>query len=194
MNAQEQLWGGDFGDQYTKRNRVNWLERVPFWTEIIARTGAQSALEVGCNFGANLLALRAVKPFLNIHGVEINQHAIGQAKSLGFDVHESSASALEVFRGCFDLTFTAGVLIHIPPSEINAVMDGIAKASRRYVLAVEYYAAVEEQVEYRGGMDRLWKRPYGRMYEDMGLKMIDQGFVDSSFGFDSCTWWLLEKQ
>ena len=46
-----QFWSGEFGNQYTARNRVNWQERVPFWEQIIDRTSAKTFLDVGCNAG-----------------------------------------------------------------------------------------------------------------------------------------------
>jgi hypothetical protein len=45
-------------------------------------------------------------------------------------------------------------------------------------------------IEYRGEKDRLWKRPYGKLYEAMGLTLVKAGPAE---GFDRCDFWLLSK-
>lgn len=188
---QEKFWGSDFGNEYTERNRVNWLDRVPFWTDIIARTGINSVAEVGANVGWNLLAIRTIRPAIWSGGIDVNKHAIAQANSLGLNVLLGEAVTIGCAQNIYDMVYTAGVLIHIGPSEIRPVMEAIVKASRRYVLAVEYEAEKEEEIDYRGHTDRLWRRPYGQLYQDMGLTLVVSG---EAHGFDRCTYWLLEKK
>lgn len=180
-----EFWEGDFGDDYTRRNRVNWLERVPFWTDILAKTGAQSIFEMGANVGWNLLALRTVRKLDILDGFEINNLAIQQAGNLGFQLFERWPSILR-----YDLCFTAGVLIHIGPNELQEKMKQLIGLSNRYILAIEYESEVEEEIDYRGHSGKLWRRPYGKIYQDMGLKLVESG---EALGFDRCTYWLLEK-
>lgn len=210
MSEQTDYWSGQGGTEYTKRNRVRWLDRVPFWTEIVAKTGVGSVLEVGCNFGANLLALRTVKPDISLAGVEINQSAVDQAHNCGLcDVSTNAPYfcfgdiTIRSYRGSapktFDMVFTSGMLIHVPPKAIQETMRGICAFARDgvgrngYVLAIEYEAAQEEEVTYRGQRGLLWKRPYGRMYEDLGLTEVDSGYLKPEDGWDNTTWWLLSK-
>ena len=49
------------------------------------------------------------------------------------------------------------------------------------------------QIEYQGQSGLLWKRPYGAMYEDLGLTELTFGKVGPDDGFDNCIWRLLEK-
>jgi hypothetical protein len=70
-------------------------------------------------------------------------------------------------------------------------MTKLAAKSYRWVLAIEYAADTEEQVEYRGHTEKCWKRPYGQMYEALGLRLIETG--DAGPGFDKCTFWLMER-
>lgn len=187
---QEQFWAGDFGNSYTERNRVNWLDRVPFWTRIVGFTGAQSVLEVGCNCGWNLLAIRTANPGAYLKGIDVNEQALAQAERFGLVTEKTTAPAM-VNGYTFDLVFTAGCLIHVSPESLPETMRAIKSLSSRYVLAVEYEADNDEEIDYRGHAERLWKRPYGKLYEEMGLKLIDSG--DAGEGFDRCTFWLLEK-
>ena len=44
MSDCAQFWAGEFGDAYTRRNRVDWLARIPFWFYILNKTQARSVL------------------------------------------------------------------------------------------------------------------------------------------------------
>jgi pseudaminic acid biosynthesis-associated methylase len=191
--AQEQFWKGAFGDQYVGRNRVKWKARVPFWRDILEKTNARAVLEVGCNIGTNLKAMRAVDPSLCLWGCDINQTALQEAADSGLSIVDASVFDLarEFHGGGFDLVCSVGVLIHISPADIARAMRAIIGASKRYVLAVEYAAETEEEVNYRGHSERLWKRPFGQMYQDLGLKLVASGDAPAD-AFDKCAFWLLE--
>jgi pseudaminic acid biosynthesis-associated methylase len=189
---QEQFWQGSFGSEYVSRNRVDWALRVPFWEDILLWTGARSVLEVGCNIGSNLKACRSVDRQIELVGVDVNQDALMEATLAGLDVHEMSGSSVgHRWPDGFDLVATVGVLIHVAPEHLSDMMDSIIMASKRYVLAVEYAAETEEHIEYRGVSDRLWRRPFGDLYQAKGLKLIETG--DAGNGFDRCHYWLLKK-
>lgn len=188
MNPQEQFWRGEFGDEYTRRNRVDWWARVPFWSRIIAETRPRSVIELGCNAGWNLMAIRALGWPIKMAGVEINSKAVAQAGDAGLWVIRGQLSDL---TWTADLVFTAGVLIHVAPENLGEMMGQIVHRANRYVLAVEYDNDTELEIEYRGNTERLWKRPYGKLYADLGLREIESGDAP---GFDRCTYWLMEKR
>lgn len=187
MNGVE-LWQGHFGDEYTKRNQVDWRSRVPFWSTVLYKTGARSVLEVGCNAGWNLSAIKRVEPQARVVGTDLNTMALEQASAAGLEVYQ--CLDFRQVPGRFDLVFTAGVLIHIEPENVREVMAEILAKSMRWVVAVEYEDVYETAVEYRGHSDKCWRRPYGKLYEDMGLKLVDKTVP---YGFDNCTAWLFEK-
>lgn len=188
----ENLWSGAFGIKYTNRNRVDWQTRIPFWDQVIERTQPRSVLEVGCNAGWNLRAIRAIDPSISLVGIDVNEAALEEADAAGLDVEKISARGATSL-GLFDLVFSAGVLIHIPPGEIDTVMAAIVEAARHWVVAVEYSGEVEQEIPYRGLQGALWKRPFGEMYEAMGLTLVETGTLEKSAGFDDCTFWVLRK-
>lgn len=191
MNAQEAFWASDFGNAYTKRNRVEWAKRIPFWRNILSITQARSVLDVGCNVGWNLMAIRDIDRTVVTMGVDVNADAVGEARTNELDVMKLPAKeAGGFFRERYDLVCTSGVLIHVSPADLPATMQSIINASRRWVLAVEYEAPKEVEVEYRGNAERLWKRPFGTLYEQMGLETIAKSDAE---GFDQCAAWLLAK-
>lgn len=192
MDTTADFWRGEFGNAYTRRNQVDWRSRVPFWQNILARTHPGSILEVGCNAGWNLRAIRQVNPTPSLLGVDVNQAAIAEASDAGLPVMEASACNLAGL-GSFDLVFTAGLLIHIAPDDLSNVMGGIIAASRQHVLAIEYADETEVEVNYRGHDAKLWRRPFGKLYQERGLRLISGGAAPSD-AFDRCEFWLMEKQ
>ena len=186
--AAVELWRGEFGNAYTDRNQVDWRARRPFWRDVMSVTGARSVLEIGCNAGWNLSAIKWDFPQVRAVGTDVNPHALEQAHTAGLEVYE--CLDFRAVPGKFDLVFTAGVLIHIEPRHVNEVMAAIIDKSAKWVLAVEYESNYETEIEYRGQSGLCWKRPYGVMYESMGLKYSEQW---APSGFDNCTAWLMSK-
>lgn len=188
-----EMWAGEFGEEYLKRNRVDWRKRIPTWEELIDFTGARSVSEFGCNAGWNLSAIKRAYPDVQVYGTEINQAAIAQARHAGLDVSDPFDYLYQIPRA--ELTFTAGVLIHIPPADLEPVMANIAAASYDFVIAIEYesHTGEEEEVTYRGNDGMLWRRDYGTLYESLGLETLLKAKVDSRDGFDDCTVWLMKK-
>jgi len=191
MNEQEKFWSGPDGDAYLKRNRVDWRARIPFWHDIMKFTGARSVYEVGCGAGWNLSAIREASPHkVELCACEINEQAARQANYAGLMKIYNRSAEDGIPLGAIELVFTAGVLIHVAPERLAAFMGRLVATSAHYVLAVEYVADQEEMIDYRGTPNLLWKRPYGKLYEDMGLKLLHTGVAT---GFDRCDYWLLEK-
>lgn len=193
-----QFWAGAFGDDYTNRNQVDWKKRVPFLRRILEVAPATSFLDVGCNAGWNLLALREIvgNERLTATGIDVNQKALEQAAAEGLDV--IFASALQCCDDplsieCAEMVMTSGVLIHVPPAELTQTLRAIRDASMQYVLAIEYasVSGAEEAIEYRGHEGRLWRRDFGKCFVDLGgLELIETGEAP---GFEDCRYWLLEK-
>lgn len=199
LTEQEQFWAGDFGNAYVDRHKeLDWRARVPFWRSIIEMTGALSILEAGCNSGGNMKAIRRaaveIDKLIALWGCDINNAAIEEAGDAGLSVTEASLFDLkkEWPDGGFDLVFTSGVLIHVSPSDLPRAMDSIISVSNRYVLAVEYADETEVEVPYRGHTERLWRRPFGKLYLERGLKLVAEGEAPRD-SFDKCAWWLLER-
>jgi len=91
--------------------------------------------------------------------------------------------------------FTAGVLIHLPLASLSQALRNMHRASRRYLLSIEYSAETETAIPYRGSNELLWKRDFLRHYqaEFPTLALIGSGYWGIENGFDRTHWWLLEK-
>ena len=119
LTEQENFWAGSFGDDYISRNESGALlySKVAMWSQMLKSANRVTSIkELGCNIGLNLKALHHLNPSYDLSGVEINELAAHQAQSLdiGSITCGTITEPLEDER--VDLTFTAGVLIHINPN------------------------------------------------------------------------------
>jgi pseudaminic acid biosynthesis-associated methylase len=191
----EALWAGTFGDQYVERNADAGVVRGPFWAEILRLTSPLSALEVGCNVGANLRWL--ADGDRRVVGVDVNRGALAvlEREVSGVTGVEAPARSLPFADGEFDLTFTMGVLIHQPEESLGAVMDEMVRCSRRFVLVGEYHGNQTEEVPYRGVSGALFRRDYGALFLERfpTLRLVESGFLGRDDGWDDVTWWLFER-
>lgn len=188
----ESAWAGEFGNNYSLRNRC-WLHRRPFWRKIIKETNPESVLEVGCNIGNNLVCI--VGNGRHLCGVDVNQTAIDQAKKRLHNavLSVNSATALPWKTLSFDLVFTMGLLIHIPDESIHTVMSEIVRVSSQWILCAEYHSRDGEEVKYRDLPSSLFKRNYKELYLKFPLVLHQEGFLGGDQGFDDLTWQLFRK-
>jgi spore coat polysaccharide biosynthesis protein SpsF len=199
---QEQLWAGDFGNEYIVRNRDGALldSNRALFDKILSRTqGVTSAIEFGANIGNNLRALRALVPEVELHSVEINATAAAEIQAWGGATVEIASLLDYVPPRQWDLSFTKGVLIHLPPQALPDIYDKLVAASSRYVMVCEYYNPTPVEVSYRGHEHALFKRDFAGEILDAHpeLRLVDYGFTyhrDPQHPLDDSTWFLMEKQ
>jgi pseudaminic acid biosynthesis-associated methylase len=193
----ERLWGEDFGDAYVDRNRAAGEKRAGFWHALCAEIAPRSVLEVGCNVGGNLQWVAKDVAPENVFGVDVNLKALGELHKNAPGVNGVHARGRDLpFRDrWFDLAFTMGVLIHQPDATLPLVMAEIVRTSRRYVLCGEYFAESQVEVPYRGQSGALFKRNYGRIYQELFPELVlrKEGKLTAAEGFDDVTYWLFEK-
>ena len=128
---QENFWAGEIGLNYIDRNNSEPLlySKVAMWARMLqAANNVNSIRELGCNIGLNLVALKRLQPKLNLSGYEINEEAAKQASD--FNVAEIKQGSIidQINDTKVDLTFTAGVLIHINPDYLYNVYKTLLMA------------------------------------------------------------------
>lgn len=199
MKTQLKAWSGEFGRAYTDRNVIDWRVRLPAFQTMLSGLSLDRVLEVGCNRGHNLLALsHLLGAQTDIVGVEPNQYAVEIARSMSAKVAVLHGDIFNLpFRDAyFDLVFTSGVLIHIPQDSLHTAIRRMGRASRRFFLAVEYFAEEETPILYRGSTDLLWKRNFPDHFRAClpGHSLVRSGYWGPEDGFDRAHWWLLDRR
>ncbi len=189
-------WKGTFGDGYTARNELDPATRYASLYDILDGLRITNVLEVGCNRGHNLLSLDAMGRGFSLTGLEPNNHARELATKQGLVVVAGDIYELPFPDGYFDLVFTAGVLIHVPPARLNDALSEIHRVSRRFILAMEYWAEDDVEVSWGGYGEMLWKRPFLRYYTSQfpDLELVRMGDLHQENGFvEGTRYWLLRK-
>lgn len=201
---QEKFWAGEFGDKYILRNKSNidLAAKIGTFAKILSCIpggGICSCLELGSNIGLNLRALNVLIPGIKATAVEINKQAAEICAQIP-NVNVVNGSILEYqSEEKFDLTFTAGVMIHINPNELRKVYDVLYNHSNKYILIAEYYNITPVEVDYRGNVGRLFKRDFAGEFLDIykDTELINYGFAyhrDKNFSMDDITWFLIKKR
>ncbi|TWT40404.1 hypothetical protein RAS1_41130 [Phycisphaerae bacterium RAS1] len=198
MSKQLCVWQGDFGVAYTDRNVVDWHTRFDAFRRILKGAAISSVLEVGCNRGHNLVALRELLgPEVEYTGVEPNAYARGIARQCDPEIRvvEGDVFSLPFDNGQFDLVLTSCVLIHIRAEDLETAMRELHRVCGRYLLSIEYPADRETVIHYRGHDDLLWKRDFLMHFRaaQPDLQLVSSGNLGPDDGFDVCRWWLMEK-
>lgn len=199
---QEAFWEGEFGTEYSRRNRGEALHASNlhfFSVALRSARGLRSCVEFGANIGMNLRALRALYPSQEQHAVEINANAARELAEASPDVGIFNG-AIEEFPAdrTWDLVLIKGVLIHVRPESLPGVYDMLHRCTRRYLLVAEYYNPTPVAIPYRGHEDRLFKRDFcGELLDRFSdLSLLDYGFAyrrDPNFPQDDITWFLIER-
>lgn len=190
MSSQLSHWQGQFGVDYADRNVVDPGSRVEGFNQMLHGLGIESVLEVGCNRGHNLAALGSLGYIAS--GVEPGGYARALAQEQGLDAHDGTLYDIPYTDRSFDLVFTSGVLIHVPPERL---LEGLAEMSRvtsRYLLCVEYHAATDTELRYRGLDGMLWCRDHTAALARLhGFTVIRCG--DAPEGFDGASFAIAER-
>ena len=103
-----------------------------FLRQIDAELKPLSVLEVGCGYG-RLLSLFGERGT----GVDFGEVQIAEARRRGLRATITDAKALPFPNNSFDLVYTFGVLMHIPPHDIDRVRNELIRVSKKWILNCE---------------------------------------------------------
>tara|TARA_B100001121_G_C18650877_1_gene604022 strand:+ start:536 stop:1147 length:612 start_codon:yes stop_codon:yes gene_type:complete len=197
--AQEKFWSKSFGDNYISRNTKsnNRILQIGYALKK-NKIKIKSALELGCNVGYNLEALKKIYKKIDLYGVEINLKAF-KIVNKKFECYNGSILEFDTKKK-FDLVFTSGVLIHQNPKYLKKIYNKMYKFTNKYLYIQEYFNPDPVEIKYRGHKDKLFKRDFAKEIQTnhKSLKLIDYGFFwkeDPKFkkNCDNSNWFLFKK-
>lgn len=200
---QDTFWTDDYAEEYRKKNSEfdNELGSQG-WAKILEKADLvdKTYLEVGCNIGRNLDQLSLLDSSLKPSAIEINPKALEFVRSR-HPLQQSFCGPAQEARfpaDAFEIVFTCGVLIHIPPDDLLGVMARMHEWSSKYIVIAEYFNRTPVSIEYQGRSNLLFKRDFGAMFADnFDVSLVNYGFlwgrIYDAAGFDDITWWLFKK-
>jgi len=189
---------GKFGDDYTKRSTISeslLKRRAETLKQIIDPLRPMGIVEIGCNIGINLVAISIFLAFPNwVCGVEPNERARRIAEISNMKVYPDSGQNLKFLDEFADLLFTCGLLIHCELGEAEKIVREMMRVSKKYLLFMEYFNKIDEEIDYQGENGLLWKRNWPEHFKAWGLgKQVSCGFAGKARGFDDVHWWVYKK-
>lgn len=149
--------------------RTSWargyLDTVdhPHRSQIVAAVSTfspvDSALEVGCASGANLVRLRKCLPDTQLIGVDINRQAITTARrhfaaqgDTRIRLFAGRADRLtDIPNASVDVVLTDAVLMFIAPARIHDVLAELGRIARKGMVLNEYHCSGETAGHFDGG-------------------------------------------
>lgn len=203
-NPQKVFWKSEFGTGYRERNsQLDSTLEEKAWKEMLRSFNSawpNSYLECGSNIGRNLHTLKRLSPGSDLSLIEINKESYEIAVSSiqpTFSYNGSIENA-PFENGKFDLVYTMGVLIHIPPYDLYLTMKKMHELSSKYILMGEYFSRELELPLYHGQKNKMYRMDYGKYFvKNFDVQVVDYGFLwgyeFDKGGFDDVTWWLFEK-
>jgi len=146
----------------------------------------RSILEAGCGFGRNLnfLIKQGIKPEI-LTGVDISPLLLKQIR-LPKSVRIIQANVLQLpfSSNRFDLVFTHGLLMHLPPSQIHLALSELVRVTHHYLVVIE------ETRKKPGRINHFtWAHDYPKLIAAFNLKILDYQY----HGKHNLVWYLLQK-
>ena len=104
-------------------------------------------LEIGCAAGPNLRLLRKNLPKATLVGIDINKKCVSagnyyfqSVNDLNSHLYAKSTDSINFFPdNSFDICFTQGCLLLLPPNKIYQALSDIIKLSRKGMILQEFY-------------------------------------------------------
>lgn len=130
---------------------------------------SHSILEIGCGTGRNLVALKQAG-FKKLCGIEISPKTVAvgrQAFPEYEDIQVIIGAAEKVIDevGDFDVIYTSGLLMHIPP-EHEWLFERMSQKARKVIMT-------NEGESLRAVSEHAWNRDYKVIFEALGWREVE---------------------
>ncbi len=144
-----------------------------------------SILEAGCGFGRNLKFLIDNNISANrLTGVDVSLTLLAQAKlPKSIQLIRANVLHLPFSAKSFDLVFTHGLLMHLPPRQLPKALSELTRVSKKHLILIEEIRSRPRQLNYF-----TWAHDYDKMIKALPVKVVIK-----KPGQHSLVWYLLKK-
>jgi hypothetical protein len=166
-------------------NDTNLIERSKWFAKELKKYEFSSIFEVGMYNGRNLKYIHDEFPDVKLGGLDVNEAALDFAKEVlppNTEFNLTDAINMDTYNK-YDIVFTHGVLMHIPPAGISKVIDGCIKKAKKYVIHLErrgnrnYILRGPEGIRPEKICDEFrWEPEISTLYKERGYDPIEYNF------------------
>jgi len=193
-------WSGTFGTDYIERNSETPYELDEFYRELYGLTRTEmnkeflqgikkdsSFFECGCNIGTQIQLLNYIG-YDCVDGIEINEFAAEKAALKSTDLSLIKQGDFLDFNNEFNynVVYTSGVLIHIPPKDREAFIQKMIRLSSKYLWIFEYFSDTFEMIPYRGKDNMMWRGNFEKLFLKNGCRTLKKEFYNRTDGNVDC--------
>jgi len=142
LNYDEGFWN-KYADENESRNNDEFTK---FMTNLARSLHCTSVLEIGCGTGIDL---RQFDDSFEIHGVDLNEHALELARKNipKGKFHKESITKLPFEDRSIDFVFTHKLLNYLDDETVDKGVSEMFRVAKRYILNCELFGETEEKID-----------------------------------------------
>ena len=141
------IYNKEFWDKYSDENESRYNEEFAKFTRDLATSlRCTSVLEIGCGTGIDL---RLFPDTFQIHGIDINDHALEIAKEK-FPIanfKKGSITELPFEDSSIDFVFTHGLMNYLDEDTLEKGIAEIYRIAGKYIMNCEKFEETEKQID-----------------------------------------------
>ena len=152
-----------------------------YWLlEKIKKAHYKNILEVGCGFGRNLnFIIKHCGSKINLAGIDISASLLKKAKKnipSPVELKLGDICNLPYPPSSFDLVFTHGVLMHIPPLSIERAIFELFRVAKRNVVIIEQYKELPQNKVFERINDFTFAYNYPSLLIKQNIRILEKCF------------------
>jgi len=141
------IYNEEFWDKYSDENELRYNEEFAKFTRDLAMSlRCTSVLEIGCGTGIDL---RLFPDTFQIHGIDLNEHALEIAKEklpIG-NFKKGSITELPFGDSSIDFVFTHGLMNYLDEDTLEKGIAEIYRIAGKYIMNCEKFEETEKQID-----------------------------------------------
>jgi ubiquinone/menaquinone biosynthesis C-methylase UbiE len=141
------IYNEEFWNKYSDENESRYNEEFAKFTRDLATSlRCTSVLEIGCGTGIDL---RLFSDTFQIHGVDINDHALEIAKEKLpiANFKKGSITELPFEDSSIDFVFTHGLMNYLDEDTLEKGIAEIYRIAGKYIMNCEKFEETEKQID-----------------------------------------------